>query len=297
MGYLWANVTFINGVMHIRGKSYDPRPYGFYTDVVVWIENENGETVFTQQKNNVRCYSDCEWTTGNELLGGGRAGAFYYMPETFEIYLWASNGNFQSQTDVINTLSEGCGFAFFFGHASPGILVVNMPGLPGGQGKSQITGLQPINIGTPWFPMNEIKNENKLPIVAVMGCHNSLFNVTLLNSVFGWNRRWTGFYPTPECWSEWLARVPQGGAIAVIGCAALGPGGFNQDFVPDTGCWIFPEFFRQYGQEDHDILGVAFGQTLTSYVSTFGLSNIVDEEMVQELVLFGDPSLKIGGYS
>jgi len=298
MGDLWANVTYVDGVMHIRGKSYDPRPYGFYTDVVVWIENENGETVFTQQKNNVRCYADCEWTTGNQLVGGGRAGAFYYMPDTFKkIYLWASSGNFTSQTDVINTLSEGCGFAFFFGHAAPHIMVVNMPGLPGGQGKSQITGLQIINFGAPMFPMNAIENGNKLPIVAVMGCHNSLFNVTLLNSMFGWNKMWTGFSPTPECWSEWLTRVPQGGAIATIGCTALGPGGFDENFVPDTGCWIFPELFRQYGQEGHKILGVAYGQTISSYLSTFGITNSIDQEMIQEFVLFGDPSLQIGGYS
>jgi hypothetical protein len=297
MGYLWANVTYVDDVMHIRGKSYDPRPYGFYTDVAVWIENEDGDIVFSEQKNKSRCYSDCEWATGDRLLGGGRAGAFYYMPDSFEkIYLWASNGQFTSQTDVINTLSEGCGFAFFFGHAGPHIMVVNMPGLPGGQGKSQVTGLRVINIGDPVFPMNSITNGNKLPIVLVMGCHNSLFNVTVCNTVFGWNKMWTFFSPTPECWSEWLTRVPQGGAIATIGCTALGPGGFDEDFVPDTGIWIFPEFFRQYGQEGHHILGVAFGQTITSYLSVLGLSNSIDQEMVQELALFGDPSLQIGGY-
>ena len=298
MGSLWANVEYVDGVMHIRGKSYDPRPYGFSTDVNVWIENEDGDQVFSAQKNNSRCYADCEWTTGDRLLGGGRAGAFYYMPDTFEkIYLWTSNGLFRSQTDVIQTVSQGCGFAFFFGHASPSTLVVNMPGMPGGKGTSSVVGLQPISLGVPMFPMNGFTNQEKLPIVLVMGCHNSLFNVTMVNSIVGWNRRWTGFYPTPECWSEWFTRVSQGGAIATIGCSALGPGGFNADFVPDTGCWIFPEFFRQYGQQGHDILGVVYGQTIASYLSVFGRSNSIDQEMIQEFTLFGDPSLRIGGYS
>ncbi len=297
MGYLWANVTYADGIMHIRGKSYDPRPYGFYTDINVWIENEEGDTVFTQQKKDIRSYFDCEWTTGNRPMGGGRAGAFYYMPDTFEkIYLWASNGNFTSQSDVIRTLSQGCGFAFFFGHASPSTIVVNMPGMPGGFSNSAVIALQPINIGVPVFPMNNIENTDKLPIVAVMGCHNSQFNVTLLNSVFGWNRVWTGFYPTPECWSWWLTKVPQSGAIATIGCTGLGPGSFNEEFVPDTGCWIFPEFFRQYGEEGHQILGDAHGQSITNYIATFGQSNMIDVKMVQEFALFGDPSLKIGGY-
>jgi hypothetical protein len=297
MGYLWANVTYINSIMHIRGKSYDPRPYGFYTNIKIWIKNENGDTVFMQQKQNIKSYCDCEWTTGNRPLGGGRAGALYYMPDTFEkIYLWASNGNFTSQADVIETLSQGCGFAFFFGHASPSAMVVNLPGMPGGFRKSANVGLQPINIGFPVFPMNKIVNNDKLPIVAVMGCHNSQFNVTLLNSMFGWNRVWTGFYPTPECWSWWLTKIPHGGAIATIGCTGLGPGSFNEDFVPDTGCWIFPEFFRQYGKEGHHVLGDAFAHTITSYIITFGQSNMIDVKMVQEFTLLGDPSLKIGGY-
>ena len=297
MGYLWANVTYIDGVMHIRGKSYDPRPYGFHTDIKAWVENENGDEVFRQQKNEIRSYCDCEWTTGNRQVGGGRAGAFYYMPDTFEkIFLWASNGNFTSQSDVLDTLQQGCGFAFFFGHASPSTMIVNMPGMPGGFSRSAEIGLQPINLGLPVFPMDNIDNTDKLPIVAVMGCHNSQFNVTLLNSIFGWNRVWTGFYPTPECWSWWLTRVPRSGAIATIGCTALGPGSFDEAFVPDTGCWVFPEFFRQYGEEGHRVLGEAFGQTLTSYISTFGQTNAIDAKMVQELALFGDPSLQIGGY-
>ncbi len=297
MGSLWANVTYIDGVMHIRGKSYDPRPYGYHTDIKAWVENKNGETVFSQQKTDIRSYCDCEWTTGDREVGGGRAGAFHYMPDTFDkIFLWASNGNFTSQADVIDTLGEGCGFAFFFGHASPSTMIVNMPGMPGGFSQSAEIGLQPINIGTPVFPMDAIDNTDRLPIVAVMGCHNSQFNVTLLNSIAGWNRIWTGFYPTPECWSWWLTRLPRSGAIATIGCTALGPGSFDQAFVPDTGCWIFPELFRQYGEQGHTVLGAAVGQTITSYLSTFGQSNAVDVQMVQELALFGDPSLKIGGY-
>ncbi len=297
MGYLWANVTYIDGVMHIRGKSYDPRPYGFHTDIKAWVTNEDGEQVFSQQKTDIRSYCDCEWTTGDREVGGGRAGAFHYMPHSFDkIYLWASSGNFTSQRDVIDTVGEGCGFAFFFGHASPSTMIVNMPGMPGGFSESAEIGLQPINLGSPVFPMDRLDNTGKLPIVAVMGCHNSQFNVTLLNSVVGWNRLWTGFYPTPECWSWWLTRVPNGGAIATIGCTALGPGSFDDAFVPDTGCWIFPEFFRQYGEVGHYVLGDAFARTITSYTSTFGQTNAIDVKMVQEIVLFGDPSLRIGGY-
>ncbi|MBU0497722.1 MAG: peptidase C25, partial [Candidatus Thermoplasmatota archaeon] len=301
MGEYWARVTYQNGIMHIRGKSYDPQPYGFYTDIKCWITNNTDGVIFTDHRNTTRVYFDCEWTTGNQPMGGDRAGAFYYMPESFEkIMLWASNGNFTSQQDVIDTLSNGCGFAFFFGHASPSTMVVNLPGMPGGFSHSAITGLQPLSLTTPIFPMNKITNTNKLPIVMVMGCHNSQFNNTLLRSLTdrtNAKKTWVYGFPNPECWSWWITKIPNRGAIATIGCTGLGPGEFDEAFIPDTGCWIFPELFRQYGQEGHTILGDMHGQTLTSYINTFGQVNMIDVKMVQELALFGDPSMQIGGIS
>jgi hypothetical protein len=301
MGETWARVEYIDGIMHIRGKSYDPRPYGFYTDIKFWIEDSIGSTILTQERNTTRVYMDCEWTSGNRPLGGDRAGAFYYMPDTFEKnFLWASSGNFTSQQDVIDTLSQGCGFAFFFGHASPSTMVVNLPGMPGGFRHSAITGLEPMSLSPPFFPMNKIKNTDKLPIVAVMGCHNSQYNITMLRALTDPNnikKTWVYGFPLLECWSWWITKMPQRGAIATIGCTALGPGEFDENFVPDTGCWIFPELFRQYGEEKHEILGAVFDQTLTSYLNIFGQDNFIDAKMVQELALFGDPSLLIGGYS
>jgi hypothetical protein len=286
--------------MHIRGKSYDPRPYGFYTDVKVWINDSIGSTIFTQQRNTTRVYMDCEWTSGNRPLGGDRAGAFYYMPDTFnKNLLWASSGNFTNQQDVIDTLSQGASFTFFFGHASPSTMVVNLPGMPGGKHKSSVTGLEPLSLGLPVFPMNKIKNTDKLPIVAVMGCHNSQYNITMLRALTdqrNTKKTWVYGFPLLECWSWWITKMPRKGAIATIGCTALGPGEFDENFVPDTGCWIFPELFRQYGEQGHNILGDMFDQTLTSYINTFGQDNFIDAKMVQELALFGDPSLLIGGY-
>jgi hypothetical protein len=298
MGEYWAEVTYQNKTMHIRGKSYDPRPYGFYTDIKFWITNENNDIIFTDHRNTTRVYSDCEWTSGNQPLGGNRAGAFYYMPNSFDkIMLWASNGNFTGQQDVIDTLSNGCGFAFFFGHASPSTMIVNLPGMPGGFRNSAITGLQPLSLKAPFFPMNKITNTDKLPIVMVMGCHNSQFNNTLLSSLTdrtNSKKTWTYGFPNPECWSWVLTKIPERGAIATIGCTGLGPGGFDESFFPYQGVWIFPELFRQYGQEGHHILGDMHGHTITSYINTFGKTYFIDVKMVQELALFGDPSLQIG---
>ena len=73
--------------------------------------------------------------------------------------------------------------------------------------------------------------------------------------------------------------------------------------------WISSEFFRQYGENGYDILGDNYLQTQTEYISHFREFtlpeswwypdygwDIIDEKTVQQWVLLGDPSLKMGGY-
>jgi len=82
--------------------------------------------------------------------------------------------------------------------------------------------------------------------------------------------------------------------------------------VVDIGAgdgWITSEFFRQYGDYGYDILGDNYLQTQTEYISQFREFtlpecwwfpdtgwDIIDEKTVQQWVLLGDPSLKMGGY-
>jgi hypothetical protein len=109
----WADVDYVDGILYIRGKSYDPQPYGNVTDIRVWVENSAGETVFSDERLGTETYFEGEWTTGERLLLG-RGGGLYYMPDDFEKeILWTSNGNWRDQPDVINALNEGCGFIFF----------------------------------------------------------------------------------------------------------------------------------------------------------------------------------------
>jgi hypothetical protein len=62
--------------------------------------------------------------------------------------------------------------------------------------------------------------------------------------------------------------------------------------------WITIEFFKQYGTEGHDILGQAYAQTLTTYVNTFDMTDLPagHPKTIEQWVLLGDPTLKIGGY-
>jgi hypothetical protein len=250
------------------------------------------------------------------------------MPDDFEKEIvWTSNGKWVNENDIMDAFSKGYGFVFFEGHGSPRTWSNHYPGIPGNRRSGDAPGLFVTNIwpifpyfDIPVLPMNKFSNVNKLPIVCVAGCHNSQFNVTLLTSFLdGW---WLDYYfginknyythtygsPVPECWSWYMVKLPNTGAIATLGNTGYGWGSEGDVCTIGTGDgWISTEFFRQYGEENLHILGDAFSQAVSSYIShhkslvlnywrdDYGWDGI-DEKTVLQWVMLGDPSLKIGGY-
>ncbi len=304
----WADVEYRNGILHIRGKSYDPKPYGNITDIKVWIKNSDGNVIFTGYRNNTKMFSEGDWTVGEKMLHG-RAGAFYYMPKDFEkVNMFSSSGAFNGMDDVIEEFSKGCGLVFFSGHGSPGWWGNHFPGIPGNRKLGEVEGLAVVNVDfyfpwikSPLLPMNELSNTNKLPVVVVGGCHNSMFNISLIPSILDRdNSMYMHIYgrPTPECWSWYLVKLPEAGAIATIGNTGYGYGILGE-WCTSGGVdnWITTEFFRQYGTEGQGILGEAHSQAVSSYITHFGKKDDGHVKTVQQWVLLGDPSLKIGGYS
>jgi len=314
--YFWANMSYLSGVLTIRGKSYDPKPYGNLSSIHVWINNSTDDKVFEDWRNNTEMYYEGEYTTGEKALLG-RGGALYYMPPEFQRnILWASNGKFTGQEDVINAWTEGAGFMFISGHGSPNVWADHYPGIPGNRKYGSVDGLSvttlrpfPPYYSLPLFPMDTIRNEERLPIAVVGGCHNSQFNVSMVYGVldamiylfpnFPKIHMWCYGTPVPEAFDWRLIRNPHGGAIATMGNTGLGYGMPGVDLTTGGGDgWITIEFFKQYGTEGLDILGQAYQQTLTSYINTFDMSDLAagHPKSVQQWVLLGDPSLKIGGY-
>lgn len=328
--FWYANISYIDGVLTIRGKSYDPKPYGNLTNIHVWVENDQREVVFSDWRNNTPTYYEGEWVTGERSVNG-RGGALYYMPEEFDTnILWTSNGKFTGPDSVINSFSEGYGFAFFSGHGSPGVWQDQKPGIPGNRGGATVQGLwvshlrsfPPFISERPIWPMKELSNNGKLPITVVGGCHNSLFTVSLISSAMNYytiirgrdNGMWTGIQVVPQCWSWYLVQLPDTGAIATIGNTGLGWGWEGEFCTVGAGDgWISSEFFKQYGEnygeEGYKTLGQVYQQTQTSYVNTFKDFtlpecwwypdfgwDVLDAQAVEQWPLLGDPSLMIGGY-
>jgi hypothetical protein len=185
----------------------------------------------------------------------------------------------------------------------------------------RVTTLRPYKpyVDPPIYPMNELTNDNKLPITVIGGCHNSQFNVSAVMgvldaipylstlypklqpffSLFPEVEIWCHGVPVPETFSWHMISRPNGGAIATMGNTGLGYGMPGKLCTSGGGdSWITIEFFRQYGEEDQDILGEAYAETLNSYIDTFDMMDLESghSKTVQQWVLLGDPSLKIGGY-
>jgi hypothetical protein len=229
------------------------------------------------------------------------------MPGFNPLRVYASQGDINRKT-VNTAFNQGAGFAFFCGHGNP---------------MSWSTHFEPANksnwvTGYTVRDMIFLRNKEKQPITVVGGCHNGQFDVTLWNIPSGirqdrlsyfslkegqfgqfWYNAWS-----PKCWAWWLTSKPNCGAIATIANTGLGTHGDGDqdnnsvvDYLEFLDGWLELRFFELYGIENSDVLGLNHGQTLTEYLHKFlGDDSKMDVKMVQQWQLFGDPSLKIGGY-
>jgi hypothetical protein len=104
-----------------------------------------------------------------------------------------------------------------------------------------------------------------------------------------------------RCWSWNLVKQRVGGSIATIGNTGLGWGSGGEGSADDLDGWISTHFFDSYAKlqgNDNCTLGMVHSATLTAYIDTFSPNNDeLDRKTVEQWVLLGDPTLKIGGYT
>jgi len=219
--------------------------------------------------------------------------AIYRMPDFTPVRLYAAEGQDINKASVKQVIDPGCGFAYFPGHGNPLTWATHYPP----DGTEWTTGFDA-------FDMSSLKNGKKLPIVVVGGCHNAQFDVCLMNlfADFQNARRYSTW--APRCWAWWLTCKFNGGSIATIADTGLGTHGREDtdhngiaDYIEVLDGWLELRFLEMYGLEDGAYLGQNHGETLTQYLHRFyGSGEKMDAKMVQQWILFGDPSLKIAGY-
>jgi hypothetical protein len=215
--------------------------------------------------------------------------------------LWTSiPGAWTGPDDVINAMDGGAGFMHFTGHSNPASWG-SYP--PDDVDNNFVDGIAIWN-------MVKLTNKGKYPVVVLGGCHSTQFNVTMANipreikeyGIMGF------FFKSPFrfYYYEWVPRdmsselvlEKDAGAIAVMGNSGLGYGYTGLETLQGLGGWIEPRFFREYAQFGIDRVGLAHDQTVADYINIIGNVNSdqIDRKTIEENILIGDPSLKIGGY-
>lgn len=212
-----------------------------------------------------------------------------YMTDFEQIKLFTSDGSLTGVRDVVTTLNQGCGFLLFLGHGSPYAWGTHPPY----DDTDLIYGLKVHH-------MMFLQNKEKLPICVVGGCHNSMFNISLFHQF------WTYGIPALESWSWWLTRALNGGSIATIGNTGLGYGKEDKrnPELGGGGDYLNVLFFKEYGENSPEFLGDVWGNAISMYLDEYPIDwlqyafadTALDAKTVQQWVLLGDPSLKIGGY-
>jgi len=205
--------------------------------------------------------------------------------------LRTSDGSFSCSEDVQNAISQGCGWVHFAGHANPA-LWGNF--LPDAETESEfIYGVTFLDIAKGAY-----SNGNKLPVMIIGGCHTCQFNVSMQqilteNGLDSLHRlEWI-----PTDFSSWFLLQGGGGSIASLGPTGLGWGYVNEYVTLGLGGWLDPRFAHAYAVQNKDILGETWGTAIKDYINIIGHVNEdrIDRKTIEETVLLGDPSLKIGG--
>jgi len=204
--------------------------------------------------------------------------------------------------DITKAINKGAGFAYFCGHGSTTSWGIKYPPDAKEWGPS-FTKLRKLPGLYNNFNMNFLINGKKLPITVVGGCLNGKYDISISNSLKN-GAKIKNVIKMTECWAWKLTSKKNGGSIATIANTGLGTHAMSDadsngvnDYLETLDGWMELRFFELYSYEDVDILGNLHSGAMNDYLHTFLNSNDeMDTKMVQQWQLFGDPSLKVGGY-
>lgn len=228
----------------------------------------------------------CDWT--QELL-----------PDFSATKLYVSDETMKGPQEFITAFNEGYGFMLYHGHGLQDRLSTYKPN------SSEIVEVV--------HNKNVYELTNKMLPVSVVGCCQTTdFDTSIFNFLDVFNNR-KQHYNTAnvryECVSECLGwnmvKKSTGGSIAHLGSSSTAwgsTGDTNKDGIPDSAQYgytsgICTEFFRIYGKGNKTILGDIYIDALTCIIEENNAQrNRVQCKCIQEFILLGDPSLKVGGY-
>ena len=253
---------------------------------------------------------DKPWYT-NFVGVGGKTGEYYHgkpdgeylcdlaynytklaIPELHLTTCYTTNRDTGGRTpvakDILKSLNEGAGFVDFEGHGNP--YSWNTIWFDGEYPKDWTGGFH-IYL----YPF--LINGNKLPVVIVGGCHNAMYNVSMIPGMLDNNHSKTRYFcygkPVPVCYCAGLLLKNTGGAIASAGSTGYGIGYVG--YAVSLSGELESNFFYEIGQ----------GSTHLAQAHSRSIQKFLTEEEIQQTeafvitnwALLGDPSLLFGGYT
>jgi len=210
------------------------------------------------------------------------------LPDFEHIKLWATKRNLNAIT-FNRAINQGAGFLTYAGHGYEVGWATYKP--------NSILQRKIVYV-TPYIYF--LKNEYKMPIVFFDACLTSKLDFTLaeledyypnvvkLINILTRNSLNPNDYIPTFAWA--IMNLKNGGAIATIGATRTAYTFVNNDGVFGGAGYLDVAFFRAYEQ------GITVGEMLSiaqnDYINYVGK----DYFTIEEFALFGDPSLRVGGY-
>jgi hypothetical protein len=198
------------------------------------------------------------------------------IPDLNLVSVYSTNKNTSGFVPVVNdiqkAISQGAGYVDFEGHGNP--LVWDTIWYNGSYPNDWCGGITLYNF-------LKISNGEKLPVVVVGGCHNGLYNVSLLKTLSHQTGSQYFCYgvPIPVCFS-W-------GLVVKYGM------GYQGNPV-SLSAELESNFFYEIGNGSTN-LGQAHSGAIQKFLQEEEI-NQVEAFVITNWALFGDPSLRLGGY-
>jgi len=210
------------------------------------------------------------------------------LPDFEHIVLWESKNNI----NVLNfnrAMNKGAGFVSYAGHGTE----IQWAAYATGYSESK----RSVNYFTPYISF--LRNRNKLPIMFFSSCLMARLDFTFNN--------FTGYKPFKflkiltllpgldedtlvPCFAWSFVKEKSGGAIATIGSTRVCYSYHDEEGVRGGGGYLNVHFFKAW--HEGATLGEMFTQAQKDY-----LNDVLPDYMtLEEFILLGDPSLRVGGY-
>jgi len=189
------------------------------------------------------------------------------------IKLWASLDTFNPRM-INREINSGAGFLGYSGHGAANFIATCPPNV----GLTTLLYFKPYLLG--------LHNHDKLPIIFMDGCLTGCIDKTFPLLNISLNKRTSGL-----AWS--FVKKAMGGAIAAISATRVAYISAIEDEVVAGSPILNINFFKSYES------GVTVSQMLTNaqtnylnYMKDYWKDGLT----IEEYILLGDPSLKVGGY-